>query len=311
MADRLALVWNPVSGSGRGETRARNARRILARRDLAELTLCRTGKPGDARAFARSVRHDHDVILALGGDGTLNEVVSGLLDDGPGGKLAAILPLRAGTSNIMAMELGIPTSVPRALRLLDEGARVNLDRGLLDDGRTFVLWLGAGLDGDIVSRLAAGRKGTSSKLAYLGPILSCLRSPRRRLEMITDGKQNPGPYAQVIIANASTYGWAFRLSGQATVTGGALVALGIRNDSLGGLLSLALAGILRRLDRHPRVDVVRATTVEVRGESLFQIDGDAGGATPLRVTVIPGSVPMIVPRKTAERLPGDKDGSHA
>ncbi len=315
-ATRIALVWNPISGQGKGRERAEIAKNILEKRNLEKLTLCETKAAGDAREFANKVAHDHDVILSLGGDGTVNEVVTGVhgqTPEHPRQHTPLILPLRGGTSNILAMELKIPNRVDQALRLLDEGTVISADRGLLNGSRSFVLWVGIGLDGEIVRRVSQARKGTMSKFTYFRPITSTLWNYNLpEIEVEADGKTLPGPFAQVLVAKATTYAWLLRISKRAAVTSGQFVVAGFRAPTKAHLLLFAGASMLNALDRFGPAYVCEATNVKVHaktGVAPLQIDGDAAGVSDVEIKIIPASVPLIVPKKTADKLPSPKRGS--
>ena len=107
---RILVIFNPV---------ARHAKRLSTRR--AGVTFALTQGPGDARRIAAAAR-DYDLVVAAGGDGTINEVVNGLT-----GVPLGILPL--GTVNVFAKELGIPARLAAAWRVLETGRVRRVDLG--------------------------------------------------------------------------------------------------------------------------------------------------------------------------------------
>ncbi len=126
-----------------------------------------TTGPGAASALAAAcVREGADLILAAGGDGTINEVANGMAHSGvPLG----VLP--AGTANVLAVELGLPRSMERAAAELSSAVAEPIAAGILKNeanpkGRYFLLMAGAGLDAHIVHHIEPHWKAALGKVAY-------------------------------------------------------------------------------------------------------------------------------------------------
>ncbi|MDT7571726.1 MAG: hypothetical protein QOE05_1900 [Actinomycetota bacterium] len=162
---RALLVVNPKATA----TTAR-ARDVLAHALASEtkLDVVHTKARGHARELARQAAVDGlDLVVALGGDGTVNEVVNGLLTDGPGPAVPALAVVPGGSTNVFAGALGLPDSPIEATGDLLEALRVNRRRTLglgLADDRWFTFCAGLGLDAAVVRRTderrAKGRKAT-------------------------------------------------------------------------------------------------------------------------------------------------------
>jgi diacylglycerol kinase family enzyme len=138
------------------------------RHDL-KLDVAETDHRGHAIELARSARADQvDLVLALGGDGTINEIVNGLLGDPDGPPVPKLAIVPGGSTNVLARNLGIPSDPVEATGLLLDAVRAGRSRplglGRLDD-RWFTFCAGAGLDADVVrvveQRRAAGKKSTT------------------------------------------------------------------------------------------------------------------------------------------------------
>lgn len=311
------MVCNPISGKGSGPGRANVARQFLERRGLDRLTIKETASSGDARRFAAAVAHDHDLLLSIGGDGTLNEVMSGVCHDRPDlptEERPAILPVRAGTSNIMSMELGIPPRVEESLKLLQSGRVLRVDRGLLNETASFLLWAGMGLDGEIVHRVMKARRGPMNKFSYCLPALKTLASYRLPQILVrVDDRDLEGTFGQVLVANAQIYAAFLRLSSRASLASGRMVVIGLRATRPVECLRFAWACLRRRSDTTDAV-IVEGKRIEVRGQAApppVQIDGDARDLEALDIQVIPRDVPLLVPRETSEALDPNKEPTHA
>ena len=136
---RLLVIHNPVAG--RRRRKRFQAVLDLLERDGAALLLRATQGPGDATRIAREIRDgEADLVVAAGGDGTINEVVNGLVARGleMEGRLGtlplAIVPL--GTSNVLAAEIGLGRSPEAAARAIGEGPAVRISLGRISDAET-------------------------------------------------------------------------------------------------------------------------------------------------------------------------------
>ncbi|MFW6108647.1 MAG: diacylglycerol/lipid kinase family protein, partial [bacterium] len=110
---RALTVVNPIAGRGRGRAMAVRLAEALSQRGM-ELELAATSQAGDGRSAAGRAG-DYDLLVAVGGDGTLNEVVNGLEADCP----VALFPL--GTGNVLAKELRLPRRVDRFCEMVAQG----------------------------------------------------------------------------------------------------------------------------------------------------------------------------------------------
>jgi diacylglycerol kinase family enzyme len=127
-----------------------------------ELEVAETRNRGHAAALAcRAMREGADAVIALGGDGTVNEVVNGLLTDGVHDRVPALGVLPAGSTNVFARALGLPNDTIEAtsvvLEAMRAGRRRRISLGRADD-RWFVFTAGLGLDADVVTRVEQHRR---------------------------------------------------------------------------------------------------------------------------------------------------------
>ena len=254
-----------------------------------------TRVPGEGRALAAAaVAAGADLIVAVGGDGTLNEVVDGVTGE-DGRPRAAVGALLTGRGRDAAQTLGLPRDPHRAVERLVHGGEARRDLGLVRRGsgrRYFVTVAGAGFDAVVAARAAAipGR-GT---IPYLRAVAASLRAHRPwALSLAVDGAPARSLLATgVVIANGPCFG------------GGMRVAPGA--DAADGMLDLVVLGALGRVElarwlptlywgghlRHPRVtrEPVRSVVVTSEVPVPLQVDGEPWGATPFEVTVCPGAL---------------------
>jgi diacylglycerol kinase family enzyme len=156
----------------------------------AELEVVETAHRGHAAALAcRAMRNGTDVVVALGGDGTANEVVNGLLTDGVHDKVPALGIVPTGSTNVFARALGLPNSPIEATGVLLEGLRSGSRRpvsmGRADD-RWFIFTAGLGYDADVVAAVEGHRRrGKRSTHVLYGraALRSWWRADRRKPTM--------------------------------------------------------------------------------------------------------------------------------
>ncbi|GAA2094297.1 diacylglycerol kinase family lipid kinase [Actinomadura alba] len=182
---RAMLIANPKATSA-----SRRARDLFVRAFSGELNLeiATTGHRGHATQLARkALDEQYDLVIALGGDGTINEAVNGLLTHGPSPDLPALAVLPSGSANVFARALGLPNDPHRSakhiLTALRTDSHRNVGLGLADD-RYFTFSGGVGLDAEVVRVVEALR--LSGARAY--PTLY-LRTLLRQFFAVTDRRR--------------------------------------------------------------------------------------------------------------------------
>ena len=287
----VLVIGNPTAGSGRARRRAAALVRHLERRGH-RVECFVTERAGDARRRAAECEGRVDCIVAAGGDGTLNEVLNGLADP----RRTPLVPMALGTANMLARELAIPND-PAALAALIEAATVRrVDMGRLDGSR-FLGVVGIGFDARVTENVRHVRRG---RLGYRGYVLPILRTLARyrppRLAVRLDGGA-PIECALAIIGNLRCYGGVLRVTAAARCDSGHLDACLFRSASAVDLVRYSWPAFRGRLAANPRVVYRTATLIEVDAEGRVpvQADGDAWGATPIRIGIEPGVVPILAP----------------
>ncbi len=293
---RGLLVINPVAGRVRRlSPRLAEAAAWLRSRGMA-LEEAVSPRPGACTALARrAAAEGFDAVLAVGGDGTLNEVLNGLL-----GSDTALAPLPAGTGNVWALELGLPPARPlEVVRLLWERPARRADVGVAG-GRAFLLWAGVGFDAQVLTHVTPAAKAREGIRAYVRAALRELRAYRGRHVRVRtdDGFLWEGRALLVLCSNIRRYAAFFPLVPWARIDDGILelsIAPGVRPREL---LRPALWLLLgRRPTLRPPFYQRSVRWVEVEGEPplSLQVDGDPWGQTPVRIEVLPRSVQVVLP----------------
>lgn len=256
----------------------------------AELAVKITTGPGDATRLAALVGPSVEAILVVGGDGTVREVVSGLI-----GASVPMLIMSTGTENLVACELGMPESPIELARTLRYGRPVACDVGEAN-GRRFLVVVGVGFDAECVRRLAHRRQGHITHWDYFLPIWQTFWTHRFPMltvhaddELVFEGK------GFVLCGNMPRYSVGLRPWTRARYDDGLLDLCVFRCSSKLALLSHAYR-LFQRTHLHG-CDVIYRQCRRVRVDSpesvAVEIDGDDGGCLPVTCAVMPGAVTFL------------------
>lgn len=289
---RLLVIANPISGGGRGRSAAPALAAELARAGVtAEVHF--TTRAGDATTRAAAAAgEDWDGVVAVGGDGTVNEVLNGLQG---GRKTLGVLPM--GTANVLAIELRLPSKPAAAAAVIAAGHRRSLAVGVCN-GRRFLLFVGAGIDGAVVHRLAEVRTGTLGKHKWLGPILHTVRRwPRFSLTAtLSDGTRREN-LASILVTRVRNFGGLFHLTPDVDPFDGKLHVLCFRTRSRLRWAWLGTRALFGRLRPGPWLECFTTDRVQIDGVAPFQIDGDAGGASPADIRLCEEPIAVFAPQE--------------
>lgn len=308
----VLLVVNPVAGRGRGPSRAGALREALG--EDAVVRVIETSGPGQATEAVRRRRGAVDRVVAVGGDGTLNEVLRGLVvpgGEGPEPAPLAFLPAGTGNSAVRGFHLPKdPTGVARAVR---EGSGREVDVGMLalegaESERPFLLWLGAGLDAAFIEALHAARAGgemgltgVAASAPHIWKALRDYAKPPIRVE--TDGavlkradaSDPEAGFASVVVANVGELPFTGSVASGADPADGRLDVVGVPTATLLSTARLGARMLVSALTDADDVSHVRARRIVLRseGEVPVQVDGEPVGRLPARVRVAPGALRLL------------------
>ncbi len=231
------LIHNPNAGNG-GSGRRRmldEARRILSLGGI-EADLQETRGPGDATVMAeRATREGRQLVIACGGDGTLNEVVNGLAAQQNGHRVPmALLP--GGTANVLAKEIGLPWDIPAAAKKLVHGEVKEIALGLAtplkepSKARYFLSVAGAGPDGMIVYSIDLDLKARVGILAYWWQgAREVFRYKFPHFRVVTG--ENKLDATLVVVGRTKHYGGPFRITDEADLYADQFEMMGLTTQS--------------------------------------------------------------------------------
>ena len=292
---RYPLIFNPRARSQKG---GRTRQFLMEHANRFALYATNTGQ--EAVDLAKKFADDGEpVVIAAGGDGTLNAVVSGLA-----GSRTALGIMPAGTMNVFARELGIPAnSLPKALEVIEKGLIREVDL-FSANGAPFVQMAGVGFDAMVIEETTWESKKMLGPLAYLLAAVKVLGEKPPKMEITTaEGRTETG--VAVLCGNGSLYGGQFKLFHKADnldskldvivfkEAGYRLVLDSLRGIALGGIDLSASTSYFQSECFTVKAD--REVPVEIDGELLGRFNEISFCETSSRLRVLAPEEPCGTP----------------
>ena len=307
---RVVVIFNPIAGRSRGERVAQAAYKHLTDYGF-EVELCSTSRSEDAMRISEKSAGDADIVVAVGGDGTINEVVNGMAryevhreqinanNTIMGRKIKPALGIiPTGTVNVLALELGIPFQVKKACDIIAQNKRMPLDLGKVNE-RWFTLMTGVGIDALTIHNIDLKIKKRFRELAFLGTGLKV-------------GLASPMPEFLVRI-NGEEHLVTFFVAGNSRYYGGRFAGMTPKADPTDGLLDLLLFKGTKRsslavfwLGVPTNLHLQNSKVLYLHGEKAellpldheqvvwFQTDGELAGQLPATVEIDHHALEVLV-----------------
>lgn len=300
------VIVNPTSGSYSHRTHRLDETLAFLRRQGWEVEVCLTKAAGDAGLLARqAVAQKADLVVAIGGDGTINEIIQELA-----GTETALGVLPYGTVNVWAREMGIPLDDAGARHVLVHGRTRRIDLGCAD-GRYFLLMAGVGIDGEVIHTVQ--KTGIKKYLGVLGYLLvsawMAFSYPGFQVYLYMNGRMVRTRALQIIVGNTQLYGGAVKFTWQAKCDDGLLDVCVVRKRGFLVRVVMAWDFLFHRDQRRLWVRYESCTSVKIRTHQpiAIQLDGDPAGYTPnshtsATFTIAPGALRVLVPEQAPKEL---------
>jgi diacylglycerol kinase (ATP) len=293
---RICIIFNPAA---RGN-KARHFRRHLDEIG-ASAALKATAAPGDARRLAAEAVNDgFDLVVAAGGDGTVNEVLNGIGDapDGFNGARFGVLPL--GTVNVFARELGFPSKLEEVWKILRRGNEMKIDLPCAEfsangkiERRYFVQLAGAGFDARAIELVDWELKKRIGALAYDVAGLKAMREKKPIIAASAGGQDYSGEL--ILVGNGKFYGGRFEIFPEADLRDGLLDVCVVPRVNFASLLRCGLGILTRRRLPEKVVRRFRTAAFELSSETkaAFELDGEWVGNLPVKFSVERGRLRVV------------------
>jgi len=281
--DDILVILNPAARSER-------ARNVWDRiESLPRAQVRPTQAPGDAERYAReAVETGVRIVVAAGGDGTINGVVNGLA-----GSDTALGILPVGTMNVFAAEMGLPNDLEEAWEIIEAGYTRSIDLAQANE-HFFVQLAGIGFDAQVVERTSWNFKKNFGPLSYLVSAAQIAAEKPPKIVVEHEGKIREGSF--VLIGNGRFYGAPIKVFKDARLDDGLLDVLILRNL---GYLELArfLTGIFTGTHTEAEdVEYFQTSTVQVRSEDEVpvEVDGELMGKLPVEFRIAAKKLQVVV-----------------
>jgi diacylglycerol kinase (ATP) len=252
-----------------------------------------TGAPNHATDLARTaIAGGAGLVLVLGGDGTVNEVVNGMAHSRVP---LAVLP--GGTANVLAMEIGLGSRLDRAVERLRKCVERRVALGRLCeagvDSRYFLSMAGVGLDAAIVQRVSPDLKARAGKLAYWLAGLAHFGHRIGQFEACVNGGSRRCGFA--LVSRVRNYGGDLEIASGASLLSGDFEVVLFEGSNPLRYAGYMLAVGARRAQSMPGVHTFRAARVEFSGDAHMQIDGEYAGHAPASFEIAPDALTLLMP----------------
>ncbi|MHB1377101.1 MAG: diacylglycerol/lipid kinase family protein [Candidatus Humimicrobiaceae bacterium] len=253
-----------------------------------------TKHPKHAMELAKSAKNKYDIVIVAGGDGTVNEVINGII----GSKITlAIIPF--GSTNVLALELGIPFNAKEASELIVQGKKLKIDLGYAktnEEARYFSMMVGIGFIPKLIEGTDLKVKKRWGNLAY---VLSGIRQllTYKWHNIHVEHKSHSVGYF-VIVSNSKDYGGEYQIADKASITDGFLDLVVINRKSWWKIIKFFSSVLIGRSNTFLRGEYyqIKEAHIYSRHKMLVQIDGELIGTVPVDVKVVPKALTVMVKR---------------
>lgn len=290
------IIMNPSSGKAEAREYIQAAEEVLQGAGY-QVTVNETAGEGDATSFCvQACSEGCDLVVAIGGDGTLHETMNGLADQ-QHRPVLGIVPM--GTVNDFARALQIPLIPEEAIRNLASPRTRRVDMGRLNE-RLFVNVVAAGSLAGSLSSVTSEDKNRLGFLAYLREGIKELTSSKAHpLTIIHDGQTWEGSSPLFIAALTNSVGGFEKLAPSAAVDDGLLHCFIVKDLHLLNSVTVSISLLLGNLRNHKDVIYFTAREVTLRSSEPVRtnVDGEAGPLLPLTLSTIPRHIQVVVPEQ--------------
>lgn len=287
---RTKVIVNPDSNPRVLKKHLRTALRVL-RNNGFSLSITFTKGPGQVYPFAvRAASEGFEAIVAVGGDGTTNETINGII-----GKNVTLGLLPIGGSNVLARELGIPMDLVEAARVIVRRSKRRIDLGCINS-RYFSMMASCGYDAYAVSRTSLKVKKVIRRYAYLwAGIKDFLGYKPTEITLVLDRGKVVEKGTFVVVSNTHFYGGTHQVTPFAEIDDGFLDLCIYQGKTQLGLVRFVLRMFWKQHLRMKNVKYYRVRRVEMSSpkKTLVQVDGDLLGELPMTSVIMPGALEVF------------------
>lgn len=316
--NKIKVIVNPVAGQGRqaswlarhllgfrhGNTSGLTTEEIMR---IISATFSEYGvKPdfaltdgaGDAKKIAKKcARHNYDAILAVGGDGTINEVINGIAGTD---LVLGVVPL--GTANIFAIQMNLPGEIEEACKVLFEGKVITIDLGRVNK-HYFACMAGIGFDAYVIKVADYRMKRFFGAISYVfAALLSYFSYRFTEIKIKIDGQKIKRHGHLVLVFNGKYYGGQMVMAPKADLDDGYLDVCIFKCKNIFSFISYAYGIFKGNLHKYTTVEYYHCKKFSIKGTARHSLHADAEyiGETPAKIRICPKFLKVTVPGEYKE-----------
>ena len=296
---KVKFIINPSSGRQTMEKKIDTLCKLLLD-DGFIVSKFFTEKKYDAMLEAKKTcEGDYDLIIACGGDGTVNEVVKGIMKSNRKIPLAI---LASGTVNDFASYLNIPKNINEFFLMIKNGNTINIDIGKVNDDDYFVNVAAGGLLTNVGYQVQPDIKAILGRMAYYFEGIRELTLQNLdpiKVKIVSEEYCNEEEILLFLISNSSSIGGFKKLAPEADVLDGLLDVIIIKKSAVSDLANIFINVLTGDHINHPNVIYykTKAVYLDTFKDVSIDIDGEYGGKLPAKFQVIPRGIEILICRE--------------
>ena len=303
---KISIIYNPESGSGESEKNAKKVKEQLEQLDKyknMDIQMHATKDSKDAYKFAKKCSQEkYELIISIGGDGTINQIAGGIIDGGNHSKLA-IMPL--GTVNNMANALKIPTKSEESIKIVEEGNVRNIDIAKINDDY-MISSMTIGLLADAAINVTSEKKRKFGPLAYVIDFLRVLKKYRGYSLTI---KHDEGEIKErimfLLVTMTDSVGGMSAFTPDAKVDDGYMHVLTMSKLSIGRLIRYLPKLLRSDFSDMPEIHYFQTSEMTIEKQNKdkkkkvqTRIDGDPSCSVPIKSKVLKRELKVLAPKES-------------
>lgn len=293
---RARIIYNPTSGREAFKRELPNVMQRLEQAGYETSAHATTGKEDAKNAAIQAAKRDFDIVVAAGGDGTINEVVNGLAEQTNRPKLG-IIPV--GTTNDFARAIRVPRNIHKAIDVVLGGYTKSLDIGKVGN-QYFINIAGGGKLTELTYEVPSKLKTVLGQLAYYLKGIEMLPSIRpTKVSIEYDGKWFEGDILLFLVSNSNSVGGFEKLAPDAEMDDGMFDLIILKNTNLAEFIRIVRLATKGNHIKDENVIYTKANRIKIHTDEKMQLnlDGEYGGLLPGEFVNLYQHIEFFVPGK--------------
>ncbi len=288
---KAALIVNPVAGQGKAKKNLLTIKEKFKKSGYEIYTYQTKGEKDAVKAARQAITFKPDVIVAVGGDGTVSEVINGMV-----GSNIPLGIVPCGTTNVLATELNIPKSIVASIEVILQKKKRLIDLGTADE-TFFVLMAGIGFDAQVVSDIKPEVKNLLKNLAYVVAGARALLNYKPVSMEVTLDERMTRKGSFVVIGNARSYAGKYTITTDARIDDGWLDVCIFTGNTISDFMKYVTGVLTKSHVSYSDVEYFKVKKVFIRSTPpvFVQCDGELRGKTPMSFGITPKSLSVFSP----------------